>query len=113
MFVSEMCDMCLCKRRVTNNRPLLLNIHSVEISPKGEIGGLERVRDGLAAAAKQKTLTPKLRVLLCVGGGGRSEGFQFVSCVCECVGVSVFVCVLSVCVYMRLCVCVGVCVCVY
>ena len=54
-------------------------IFSVQISPSGDIKGLERVQHGLAQAAKQKAVTPKLRVLLSVGGGGRSEGFPFVS----------------------------------
>ena len=54
-------------------------LFSVEISPRGDIEGLDRVREGLAAAKRQKQLQPKLRVLLCVGGAGRSRGFPFVS----------------------------------
>ena len=54
-------------------------LFSVEISPRGDIEGLDRVREGLTAAKRQKMLTPHLRVLLCVGGAGRSRGFPFVS----------------------------------
>jgi chitinase len=54
-------------------------LFSVEIGPRGDIEGLNRVREGLEAARRQKGRTPHLRVLLCIGGAGRSRGFPFVA----------------------------------
>ena len=54
-------------------------LFSVEISPAGDVIGLDRVQQGLGAAVAEKASNRDLRVLLCIGGAGRSEGFIFVS----------------------------------
>lgn len=54
-------------------------LFSVEISPGGDIVGLDRVQQGLVSAVQQKAAHRNLRVLLSIGGGGRSDGFIFVS----------------------------------
>ena len=72
-------ELGLCQREGLAQYLTDVILFSVEISPRGDIEGLDRVREGLAAAKRQKQLQPKLRVLLCVGGAGRSRGFPFVS----------------------------------